>query len=738
VRPLRLRARNLRTFPELDLEFRDGLIGILGELRDSPEGSSSNGAGKSTLLEAIDIALFGRRSLAGYLTRGGDVDELMVELTFEHGGETYRVRRTFSAKGRGKTSVDLERSDSIAMDGSWEPLTRASAKETDEFLVELIGLSKETFRDSAYLRQGDGGYADPGRDPRQRKQLLVEAVLGRDPVWPRLAELAKGRRKLAEQQLERVHGEAESLRVLAGGATAAEYEARQADEQVVAAAANLSTAEQRLAGIAERYQVARDRAAARQALEAELREATAAVTTLQERESLAEQATLGLAAIRAQIDALAAEEAAGLEERVRELEAAIAAHQEAVREHDTALQEQARREADRAELRRLAGVAQQSALDAAAKAGVLERAPEPHCQTCGQPVAGEARDRAIAVFLAEKSGHEATAAKDLEQAAAIVDVVLPAVPEGEAPVDELRAVQARLSAAREARTERARLEERTRRFEQTIQARPTIDSIQSAAAAAAGKQQQLAELEPVDLAVLEQEGKAARVAVETARTGRETAIAFKARCDERVSQIRAAEAKLATLAGQVDVLQAQIDRDVLLERAYGRDGIPALILENTAIPSIEAEASRILRALGTSMDVQLRTQTETKTGGLRDTLEVVVIKDGCECEYETGLSEGEKTRVALALRIGLARLLRHRAGGSEMLALDEPSYLDAAGMAALLDVLREIEASGEFSLVFLVSHVAELRDSLEQTITVVQEHGVSRIAGAPVREAIAA
>jgi hypothetical protein len=80
VKPIRLRARNLRTFPTLDITFEQGLTGILGELRDAPEGADSNGAGKSTLLEAIDIALFGRRSLAGYLTRGGDVDELMIEL----------------------------------------------------------------------------------------------------------------------------------------------------------------------------------------------------------------------------------------------------------------------------------------------------------------------------------------------------------------------------------------------------------------------------------------------------------------------------------------------------------------------------------------------------------------------------------------------------------------------------------------------------------------------------------
>jgi hypothetical protein len=103
----------------------------------------------------------------------------MIELEFEHAEQVYRVRRTFSARGRGKTSVDLEQvletrtenghglnlSEAVAR--SWIPLTRASAKETDAFLCDLLGLSKETFRDSSYLRQGDGGYADPDRDPKR-------------------------------------------------------------------------------------------------------------------------------------------------------------------------------------------------------------------------------------------------------------------------------------------------------------------------------------------------------------------------------------------------------------------------------------------------------------------------------------------------------------------------------------------------------------------------------------------
>jgi DNA repair exonuclease SbcCD ATPase subunit len=73
---------------------------------------------------------------------------------------------------------------------------------------------------------------------------------------------------------------------------------------------------------------------------------------------------------------------------------------------------------------------------------------------------------------------------------------------------------------------------------------------------------------------------------------------------------------------------------------------------------------------------------------------VVIDQDGNEADFADGCSGGEQTRIGLALRIALARLLAHRRGAeSRLLALDEPSYLDAAGMTALLDVLRGLETS---------------------------------------------
>ncbi len=99
MNPLRLRVENYRTFDSLDLALPQGCVAVLG----------MNGAGKSSIVDAIDLCIFGpeSRSLAYLKTEGVD-DDLLLELELEHSGERYRIRRTYSAHGRGKTTLDFE------------------------------------------------------------------------------------------------------------------------------------------------------------------------------------------------------------------------------------------------------------------------------------------------------------------------------------------------------------------------------------------------------------------------------------------------------------------------------------------------------------------------------------------------------------------------------------------------------------------------------------------------------
>ena len=88
-------------------------------------------------------------------------------------------------------------------------------------------------------------------------------------------------------------------------------------------------------------------------------------------------------------------------------------------------------------------------------------------------------------------------------------------------------------------------------------------------------------------------------------------------------------------------------------------------------------------------------------------------------------SGGERTRLEVALRLGIARLIAQRSSsGCGLLALDELPWLDRSGQAALVEVLRGLT---EFSSIVLVSHDEVLSDSFDHQVVVVRDEEGSRL-----------
>ncbi|MCW2977734.1 MAG: sbcC, partial [Actinomycetia bacterium] len=232
--------------------------------------------------------------------------------------------------------------------------------------------------------------------------------------------------------------------------------------------------------------------------------------------------------------------------------------------------------------------------------------------------------------------------------------------------------------------------------------------------------------EPLDLSGIEQEGRLAGDRLTAAKAALDAARSLRARLDERRVQMAAAEQALAEAATRTAELHRAIDTRVRLEKACGLNGVPALILETAVIPYIETETARVLADLGTPFQVELRTQREKKDGALADTLEVVIVTDTGESPYRK-LSGGEKMRVSIALRVALGRLLAGRSGSrSRLFVIDEPRWLDQAGIEALIESLRGL--LGEFSRIYVVTQSGTaLRDSFDQVLCVVKDGGVSRV-----------
>jgi exonuclease SbcC len=702
--PLRLRLRNYRSFRALELELPAGCIAVLGE----------NGAGKSSIVNALELALFGDRHFGDQLNEEAEGMQLMVELEFEHGSELYRVRR--GKKGAGAVKVDFERGP------DWEPLTRETAAATQELIEETIGLARETFRASAFLAQGDGA-AFTEAQPRERKAILAE-VLGLE-VWDRLLERAKTDRASLERTGHRLveelaRSEAELVRQpdLEEARSELQQQAQQAQKQVIKGMAQQAQLQHELTE-------ARAQQARADEIRSQLEGGRRAELTLANRikEIEADFPVLPAPAERLQVksrsDRIPALEA--------ELNEAAAYAEEYGRYREKLLERNGLFGEASAQNERAAILREEAKRLQAAGPG------SEHCASCGQLLGAEALERSLEVLNRQAVELDAAAAALDEQAATIK---LPAF-----EVKELREpalIQAELGEARQAATVFAQLDERARERrgleEQRARYLVELTGLQTGNVKL---QRRLSELELPDIAALESNLELATARIDSSRGLLDTVREQLAVTVSELKRLAGIAEQLELHTTELEETQAQLDVVTICERAYGRDGIPTMIVENAAIPQIELEANRILNELGTSFTVELRTQRELKTGGVAESLDIVVLGPaGGARAYET-FSGGERTRLNLALRIALARLLAHRRGAEvRVLVVDEPEFLDEPGVARLAEVLRGLSA--DFERVILISHQPALREAFDEVLVVEKHDGISTIAGVPEAEEVLA
>lgn len=184
--------------------------------------------------------------------------------------------------------------------------------------------------------------------------------------------------------------------------------------------------------------------------------------------------------------------------------------------------------------------------------------------------------------------------------------------------------------------------------------------------------------------------------------------------------------KKAEQAGLKELTLKQIAQLKLLEKAFGKDGIPALLIEQ-ALPEIENNANEILDRLSNgNMAVRFETQREFKDKKREDrkeTLDILIRDSQGERDYEL-FSGGEAFRVNFAIRLALSRVLAHRAGARlQTLVIDEGfGSQDADGIQQLIETINV--SRNDFAKVLVITHLESLKDAFPARIEVVKgEHG---------------
>jgi len=691
-----------------------------------------NGAGKTSIVEAMGWALYGKGRFRGpdeFVSVGAT--ECHVAFEFELAGDRYRVERQRRVGASSKSELVLQ----YRPLSSWLPIGGANIAESQAAIEQLIGMDFATWEATSYIAQGRAD-AFTQLTPAARKQLLFDVLdldrygeleerakdrtravateaatarVGLEHVEASLAEATGIAEDLAEA--ERIRGELESrMGVLELDHDAAGRRVEEARER----ARGLEGARGSLDELRAR------RATEIQRLEAEHARAQRALED-HERLRLSEQ-------IRSEVQGAA-------DAKKHELEEAQAAHTREMR-----LAAEAKGEADLATRDHARLTEELATIDS--RIDSLSKSHDAACYTCSQPLSGELRDDLIRGLMAQAD--EARQARRLaleegEAASARANELTTRATNLETRVADLRAelvsMQERIAVAiadeHRLPAEQQQLE---RMREQTdelteeillhghvvIEAKTEFDEKEGELSRQLAAGAELTAAVQTATAQLEESARGlTAVRTDLDRAGQQLGH-LRARA-QAAAELRTRQAHLTEQLAVTTATQADW---AIVTEMFGRNGIPALVIEN-AIPALEASANRWLEKLASGrLSVRIDSLRAKKSGGLRETLDITVADGDAERPLE-GFSGGERQRVNLALRLALAELLADRAGRRiEALILDEAfTALDAEGRQLALEVIRALEDT--FPLTLFVTHLPDMGQAFPTRIEVTR-NGSSR------------
>lgn len=189
--------------------------------------------------------------------------------------------------------------------------------------------------------------------------------------------------------------------------------------------------------------------------------------------------------------------------------------------------------------------------------------------------------------------------------------------------------------------------------------------------------------------------------------------------EQRVKHLDDARETMKSRGADYQEKLVEIRRYKDLEKAFGKDGIPALLIEQ-AVPEIEEQANEILQQLSNgSMSLQLNTQGayKSKKDEVKETLDILISDPYGVREYEM-FSGGEAFRINFSIRLALSRILAQRAGSRlQTLVIDEGfGSQDEEGRARLAEAITAVQ--DDFEKILVITHLPELKEIFPSRIEV--------------------
>jgi exonuclease SbcC len=198
---------------------------------------------------------------------------------------------------------------------------------------------------------------------------------------------------------------------------------------------------------------------------------------------------------------------------------------------------------------------------------------------------------------------------------------------------------------------------------------------------------------------------------------------------QKVSVLDQQRARKADLGSAREALALRIGRYKTLERALGKDGVPALLIEQ-ALPEIESKANELLDRLSDGqMSIHFVTQAgykDKKREDLKETLDIQISDAAGVRDYEM-YSGGEAFRVNFAVRLALSEVLAQRKGARlQTLVIDEGfGSQDIQGRQRLIEAINLVK--DDFAKILVITHLDELKDAFPTRIEVEKNQGSSSV-----------
>lgn len=173
-----------------------------------------------------------------------------------------------------------------------------------------------------------------------------------------------------------------------------------------------------------------------------------------------------------------------------------------------------------------------------------------------------------------------------------------------------------------------------------------------------------------------------------------------------------------TLIEQKEKILDDIDVYSRVGKSFGKDGIQAIIMENIT-EDLKRYTNAILKSIcNEPMGIDFVTQRQATNGSWKEDFELSILVDNESIDFDD-LSGGVQVRVAIALRLGLSRLLMKRIGSNvRFLLLDEVDQaLDMHGIEALASAIKIL--SKEFKIL-VISHNESMKEKFDHVITVIK------------------